>query len=432
MTIFSRLLPALCNRTHHFVGLASLLFYAAMGSAHAAYTLSSGDVLNISVFGVPELQLKASVDVDGDISFPLVGKIKVGGSTTDQVRERLASLIANLGNNSNSARTLGKISPEEVSVSVAEYRPIYITGDVSHSGTQAFQPGLTVRQAIALAGGVDPTRGRSPGPGFDEFTTLWIDFAHEKGRVWRLEQEVGLSPASDQEAKPPATVPSSAVDALKSDLSGVPIPTGVVSQIIAAEVDQLEQDQVSVAKERTYLKSAKEKVQSQLDLLLQQQTNQKNQQEQSLHDYGQLQSLYAAHLATLDRLTAARRDGEGTANQLLQTSSLIVQTQRELDDLQQRWRQFESTRQVTTTRELEEARLALAKISAKMKTIGDTASEPSNASDRAHSDVVAISIIRSQDGTEKTVEATGDMAVVPGDTIQVKITKVRAALTRNF
>ncbi len=41
-----------------------------------------------------------------------------------------------------------------MSVRVLEYRDFYISGEVTKPGGYPFQPGLTVRRAIALAGGL--------------------------------------------------------------------------------------------------------------------------------------------------------------------------------------------------------------------------------------------------------------------------------------
>ena len=49
------------------------------------------------------------------------------------------------------------IAPDAVLVTIAEYRPVYVNGDVTKPGEQTFRPGMTVRQAVALAGGYEIT-----------------------------------------------------------------------------------------------------------------------------------------------------------------------------------------------------------------------------------------------------------------------------------
>jgi polysaccharide export outer membrane protein len=50
------------------------------------------------------------------------------------------------------------MSPDEVTLTVAKYRPIYLNGGVANPETQQYRPGTTVRQGIALASGYDTMR----------------------------------------------------------------------------------------------------------------------------------------------------------------------------------------------------------------------------------------------------------------------------------
>ncbi|TIO12179.1 MAG: exopolysaccharide biosynthesis protein, partial [Mesorhizobium sp.] len=40
-----------------------------------------------------------------------------------------------------------------VKVEIGQYRPFFISGTVAHPGSYPFQPGITVRHALAIAGG---------------------------------------------------------------------------------------------------------------------------------------------------------------------------------------------------------------------------------------------------------------------------------------
>ena len=106
------------------------------------YRLSSGDKLRIQVYGEDDLYLETTVSDNGEISYPFLGPLKVSGLTTQQ----LAQLIS------------GKLKGDylvnpKVSVDVREYRLFYVNGEVQSPGGFPFQPGITVRKAISLAGG---------------------------------------------------------------------------------------------------------------------------------------------------------------------------------------------------------------------------------------------------------------------------------------
>jgi polysaccharide biosynthesis/export protein len=81
------------------------------------------------------------------------------------------------------------IDADEVTATVAEYRPIYVNGDVSKPGEYPYRPSITARQLVALAGGFDIMRMRMNNPYLEaadlrsEYNTLWTEFAKEQARI---------------------------------------------------------------------------------------------------------------------------------------------------------------------------------------------------------------------------------------------------------
>lgn len=108
----------------------------------AQYKLGSGDIIQVKVFGQPDLTLKTRLSNDGVVNYPLLGEINVLGMTAKQLETFIYDGL------------LGDylVSPS-VSVSIEEYRPFFIDGEVNRPGGYPFQPGLTVDKAAALAGG---------------------------------------------------------------------------------------------------------------------------------------------------------------------------------------------------------------------------------------------------------------------------------------
>lgn len=112
-------------------------------SALSSYKLAAGDVISIRVLGEDEFtREKIRLTDAGTISFPTIGEIKVLGRTVGDLE---AIIVAGL-----KGRIL--VNPK-VSVQIEEYRPFYINGMVDKPGGYPFQPGLTVRKAVSLAGG---------------------------------------------------------------------------------------------------------------------------------------------------------------------------------------------------------------------------------------------------------------------------------------
>lgn len=78
------------------------------------------------------------------ISIPLIGEIAVGNYTTEELGQRISTLLKD---------KTGLVSAPTVSVEVVKYPMLYVMGAVDHPGAVEYQPGMTVMQAVAMAGG---------------------------------------------------------------------------------------------------------------------------------------------------------------------------------------------------------------------------------------------------------------------------------------
>ncbi|MEY8199705.1 MAG: polysaccharide biosynthesis/export family protein [Colwellia sp.] len=106
------------------------------------YKMGAGDLINISIYDEPDLSLEVRIGLSGQISFPLLGDVKVSGLSPKTLEQKLTSGL----------KGPYLIDPS-VTVSIVEYRPFYITGEVEKPGSYAFHPGLTVDKAITISGG---------------------------------------------------------------------------------------------------------------------------------------------------------------------------------------------------------------------------------------------------------------------------------------
>jgi len=97
------------------------------------YQLGEGDEIAIQVFDEPDLTMEARV----------VGDVTVAGKSAVQLEQHITELLRN-----------GYLVNPSVNVTVRQFRPFYIGGEVNSPGSYPYQPGLTLNKAIALAGGM--------------------------------------------------------------------------------------------------------------------------------------------------------------------------------------------------------------------------------------------------------------------------------------
>ena len=106
------------------------------------HPLGLGDKIKVKVDGEPDFNQEAKVSAQGTIDLPLLGEIFVVNLTVEAVEEVVRSKLLE-----------GLLVDPTVFVTVTEYRPYYIYGEVKKAGGYPFLPNLTVRKAIALAEG---------------------------------------------------------------------------------------------------------------------------------------------------------------------------------------------------------------------------------------------------------------------------------------
>jgi protein involved in polysaccharide export with SLBB domain len=107
------------------------------------YVLGPGDKVRLKVYGDTDVNDEYEVNSAGYVSIPLVGQVKAAGLTTRQLESALM------------ARMKDKIANDpKINVEIATYASFYVYGEVKKAGVYPFQPGLTVADAVATAGGL--------------------------------------------------------------------------------------------------------------------------------------------------------------------------------------------------------------------------------------------------------------------------------------
>ena len=114
-------------------------------SLKTPYRLDSGDKLKVIVFGEEGLSNSYAVDKAGFVALPLVGEVPARGRSPEQVQKEIVQRLAN-----------GYLNKPDVTVQVEQYRPFFIMGEVANGGQYSYVPGMTVQNAIAVAGGYSP------------------------------------------------------------------------------------------------------------------------------------------------------------------------------------------------------------------------------------------------------------------------------------
>jgi polysaccharide biosynthesis/export protein len=120
---------------------------AAKPAPAAAYTLHSGDILDIRVYNFPELSQEAVILPDGRISVPLMNDVMAQGKTPGELSDFLTEGLAR------------QVRNPKVSVVVKGFagRNVYVGGEVGQPSQVPLVGTLSAVQAIFQSGGVRET-----------------------------------------------------------------------------------------------------------------------------------------------------------------------------------------------------------------------------------------------------------------------------------
>lgn len=119
----------------------------AAGTASPQYRLANGDVIRITVFQNPDLSLEARVSETGQISFPLLGVVSIGGMTLPQAEKRIADGL----------RDGNFVKQPQVSILVTQVRghQVSVLGNVGRPGRFPLEQADTrLTDVLANAGGI--------------------------------------------------------------------------------------------------------------------------------------------------------------------------------------------------------------------------------------------------------------------------------------
>jgi polysaccharide export outer membrane protein len=114
---------------------------------NSAYKIGPLDVLNISVFKVPDLNKEVQVAEDGSINYPLIGDVSAAGKTAHELEHDLTQKLG------------GKyLKNPQVTVFVREYNSqrVTVTGSSKNTGIYPIKGNTSLLQVLALAGDVNP------------------------------------------------------------------------------------------------------------------------------------------------------------------------------------------------------------------------------------------------------------------------------------
>ncbi|MGO9547577.1 MAG: polysaccharide biosynthesis/export family protein [Rhodomicrobium sp.] len=136
------------SREQEAVRKVALSVTAVSDPGSKAYKVGPLDVLEVTVFKVPELSRSVQVSEAGTINFPLIGEIQAGGKPAREIERELTKALG-----------VKYLQNPQVTVFVKEYNSQRVTveGAVKKPGVLPMAGGMSLLQAIAQSQGLEAT-----------------------------------------------------------------------------------------------------------------------------------------------------------------------------------------------------------------------------------------------------------------------------------
>jgi polysaccharide export outer membrane protein len=364
-------------------------------AAQAEYRLGSGDVVEVSVFKVPELTKRGTIDVDGRVAVPSLGSVDASGSTLQALGESIHAMLVSRGI---------ALDPQ-VSVALIEARPFFISGDVGKPGSYPYQSGLSVRHAIALAGGFRLSRMReetgTPTQAVDlrsQEAIIWTELIRQHARVARIR--------ADLEGRNNLNLPS---------FEDAPIPPPTAAEIVRLELEQLKAQKDEVGNEHLHLKRVLDQYQERIAALSQQKTFEEEGLRQQFKEVQTVTSLKDQGLVANPRAAQEQRTLLFMRTALAETTAQIALAQREIEVTKRRIQNLDERRHINLNSSLQDALVSIDKSQSQLKAVVEKMLHLGVASPVAEPQIV----IYRRDGKKQVQLIAGqDDDILPGDVIE--------------
>lgn len=379
----------------------ALIFAAPPASVLAGdYKLGVSDRVKIKVQEWPDLAGEYAVNPDGVVSLPLIGNINVAGRNLNDLAREISDRLQQ--RSEGAQRTFA-------AVEISQYRPFAILGDVQKPGQYPYRPGLTVLEAISVAGGYYRP----------ELGVLRLgassDFTSQSAKLNRLiAREARLIAAIDGRED----IPLPREFAKKND----PEIAAIMKNEQAALALETEMKRI----EQAGLETIKSLYQNEIGSLGGQVGALVQEKESIGTQLNQLRAMAAKGLALSPTMFALERSFAQVSNEQMSAETAIVKAKENISLAEQRVSDLQQQRRRIATTELEKARDdivdARAKIMAATQVLGIVqASVPGDAPDRSSKNAQRASFTILRKEGEAMREIVGDEVtlVAPDDVIRV-------------
>ncbi|WP_171211597.1 polysaccharide biosynthesis/export family protein [Ruegeria sp. HKCCA5426] len=399
-------------------GLVAIFFTLYAGAALADFDLEPGDNVRVTFTGLDYLSFESVIDVHGYVNLQWLGQFEAQGLSLEELEQRVrldaSGKIVKQYNN-NGEIFIIQLDGDEIEISRNGYRPIIIGGDVARTGQIDYRPGVTAREAVALAGGVrsqlltddvtiDPIQLMRWQTAYGQAA---LDQAEALTRKWRVTTEL-LQNMNHPEP-------------LIDDVS---VSETVLADLIAEQIKIRTVNLANETGERHFFEDAEEQAGERIAILQKQKFQLAKALAADEEEEARVISLVDRGLAPGSRIADTRRTTVLSATRLLDVDEDLAATSLVLTRLRRDREQYEQERSLRLLQERRDANLAIRESTLQMDTIAKYLAGASNEMgiDSLITDIdYTVRIYRLIEGELQAVPGDKQTRLLPGDSLEIKV-----------
>lgn len=343
-----------------------------------------------------------SVGPSGTLSLPFIGQLDVAGKTPGEVGEAIGAGL-------QSKFALRNLP--SASVEVAQFRPVFLTGDVQTPGEYPYAPNMTVLKAVSLAGGL---RRSDAGQRFArDFINARGDAAvydDQRGRLLARQARLLAEVSGDQQIK----------------------KTPEMEKVI--NIDALLESESALMKSRTErytlqlkaLKDLRELLDSEVESLRKKAESQQRQLQLANEDREKVNRLNEQGLALAQRRISAEERAAEVEATLLDIDTNALRAKQDINKAIQDEINLRNDWEAQRSKELQDTQAELQKLNLQLSTSRELMSEALAQSAEAlrfdpsgKSASISYVVVREDNGQSKEIKVDETTALQPGDVIKV-------------
>jgi exopolysaccharide production protein ExoF len=314
----------------------------------ADYRLGVADKVKIKVQEWPDLSGEYTVTPDGSVSLPLIGNVNAAGLRLKEFAQQISERLKQRSEGSDQVLT---------AVEIAQFRPFSIMGDVQRPGQYPYRPGLTVLEAVTVAGGYyRPELG---------MLRLGREAVIATGEI--NTQQIKLNRLLVHEAR---------LDATLAGREDVPLPPELlklkddpdISATLKSEQAALDLENGLKRNGRTAFETIKSLYENEITALRGQGKALAEEKESIGTQLTQLRSMAARGLALSPTMFALERSYAQVSNEQLSTETAVVRANENITLAEERARQLDQEKNRLDSKDLQQTRDAIAEGRAKLET----------------------------------------------------------------